>query len=310
VRPLPGKAFSGKRPPGGRSSSAGRPGTLLLGAHLSIAGGCHKAIERGDALGCTAVQIFTKNQVQWRAKPLSREDVERYRNAFHPKGGVRIVCAHGSYLYNLASPSRGLVGRSIAGILDELDRCDRLGVPYLVIHPGSHRGEGEKAGMDRIAKALQAVFGGYGGGGIVCLETTAGQGSSLGWDFRQLGRIIRSVGDPRVGACIDTCHVFAAGYDIRTKRSYRSAIGRFGDEVGMDRLKVIHLNDSRGGLGSRLDRHTHIGKGEIGLDAFGFFLEDRRFRDIPKVIETPKILKGRAMDGKNLQILRKLAGAV
>jgi deoxyribonuclease-4 len=247
--------------------------------------------------------------VQWRAKPLTGQDVKRYRSVFLRKGGVKIVCAHGSYLYNLASSSRRLVGRSVAGLLDELDRCDRLGLPYLVIHPGSHLGEGETAGIDRVTRALAAVLNRYGGGSVVCLETTAGQGSSLGWDFRQLGKIIGSLGDPRVGACLDTCHVFAAGYDIRTKKGYRSTIGRFGEEVGIDRLKVIHLNDSRGRLGSRLDRHTHIGQGEIGLEAFGFFLEDRRFREIPKVIETPKIHEGREMDGKNLQILWELAGA-
>ena len=305
---MAGKTFSGRRSLG-KAAERVRPGTLLLGAHLSIAGGCHRAVERGEALGCTAVQIFTKNQVQWRAKPLTAADVERFRSVFLPKSGVKIVCAHGSYLYNLASPSRGLAGKSVSGVLDELDRCDRLGLPYLVIHPGSHRGEGETAGVERVVKALAAVLDRYRGGGIVCLETTAGQGSSLGWDFRQIGRIIRSIGDPRVGACLDTCHVFAAGYDIRTKMSYRSTIGRFAEEVGIDRLKVIHLNDSRGGLGSRLDRHTHIGRGEIGLDAFSFFLQDRRFKNVPKVIETPKMYKGREMDGKNLRILRKLAGS-
>jgi deoxyribonuclease-4 len=293
----------------GKTAEGGHGGALLLGAHLSIAGGCHRAVERGEDLGCTAVQIFTKNQVQWRAKPLSVSDVERFRGAFLPKGGVRIVCAHGSYLYNLASPSRGLAGRSVSGLLDELDRCDRLGIPYLVVHPGSHRGEGETAGVERVLRSLAAVLGRYGGGSVLCLETTAGQGSSLGWDFRQLGKIIRDAGDPRVGACFDTCHVFAAGYDIRTKTSYRSTIGRFAEEVGIERMKVIHLNDSKGGLGSRLDRHTHIGRGEIGLNAFGFILRDRRFRNVPKVIETPKMHGGREMDAKNLRVLRKLAGA-
>jgi deoxyribonuclease-4 len=266
-------------------------------------------VERGEKLGCAAVQIFTKNQVRWSAKPLTDREAARFRSAFRPEGTVKIVFAHGSYLHNPASPSRALSRKTVAGILDELGRCDTLGLPYLVVHPGAHLGSGETAGLERVAETLERVFERYRGGVVLCLETTAGQGSSLGWDFRHLGRAIRRVGGRRVGACLDTCHVFAAGYDIRTKNGYRSTINRFSDEVGLDSLKVIHLNDSKGGLGSRLDRHTHIGKGEIGLDAFGFFLKDRRFRGIPKVIETPKLRAGREMDAKNLKILRTLAGA-
>lgn len=291
--------------------------TLLLGAHLSVAGGHYRAIEEGLALGCTAIQVFTKNQVRWSAKPLTASDVDIFREASRralpPAGGlappgIRLVCGHGSYLYNFASPSRPLIDRSIAGLLDELRRCDQLGIPFLVVHPGSHMGAGEQTGLRAVTESLASVLERYGGRAAVCLESTAGQGTGLGYRFEQLGSVIRDLADPRIGACVDSCHIFAAGYDIRTRGGYRATIGSFMREVGLGRLKVIHLNDSLGGVGSRVDRHAHIGRGAIGKDAFRFFMRDRRLRGVAKIIETPKKLDGRDMDRVNLALLRKLAG--
>jgi deoxyribonuclease-4 len=277
----------------------------LLGAHLSIVGGYHRAVSKGAAFGMSALQIFVKSQLQWASKKTSNSELELYEISRKEHPEVEVVFAHGSYLYNFSSPEYELVKRSKQCMLNELELCDALGLPYLVIHPGSHMGCGEMKGIERVIQNLTDVLGQDQGSTTICIETTAGQGSSLGFRFEHLRDIISGVGR-RVGACVDTCHIFAAGYDIRSYAGYRSVIEEFDRVVGFPFLKVVHLNDSRGELGSRVDRHTHIGRGKIGKQGFRFFMQDAHFEAIPKVIETPKKMNGKDMDSVNLQILRGL----
>jgi deoxyribonuclease-4 len=277
----------------------------LFGVHLSIGGGYHRAVEKGTALGVNAIQIFTKNQLRWEPKQLTTEERARYlaSRSEHPE--IRIVFAHGSYLYNFSSPDGTLVARSKKNLVNELMLCDVLSLPYLVVHPGSHMGAGESRGIDRVVRNLRDVIHGDDGCTALCIETTAGQGDSIGYRFEHLRDMIGGMGE-RACACVDTCHIFAAGYDIRFSDGCDAVIEEFDRIVGLRFLKVIHLNDSRGGLGSRIDRHAHIGKGEIGTDCFRFFMRDPRFTVIPKVIETPKKLRDRDMDGENIRVLREL----
>ncbi len=280
---------------------------LLLGAHTSIAGGYHKAVVRGSKLGLGTMQIFTKNQLRWCSKPIKKQDIELYKKALSEHRGIKPVFAHGSYLYNFASPGRQLVEQSIHFIQDELDRCTGLNLPFLIIHPGSHMDSGEADGIKRVITSLETVLTGDAGRTVICIETTAGQGTCLGFRFEHLKDIINGTGVKRIGACLDTCHIFAAGYDIRTYSSYQSTIELFDKIVGLSHLKVIHLNDSKESLGSGIDRHAHIGMGMIGMKCFQYFMRDERFKTIPKVIETPKKLDGKEMDRVNLDILRKCA---
>jgi len=275
----------------------------LLGSHISIAGGYHRAVEKGAALHLSAIQIFPKNQLQWASKQLSDGEIESYRESRSKHPEIAIVFAHGSYLYNFASPEDALVEKSKACLTNELVLCDVLSLPYLVIHPGSHMGTGEQRGLDRVVENLGAVLEKGQGSTTVCIETTSGQGYSLGSRFEHLRDIIQGVGK-RIGACIDSCHIFAAGYDIRTRRGYQKVMDEFNRVVGFSFLKVIHLNDSKGELGSQSDRHAHIGHGKIGRKSFRFFMQDPQFFALPKVIETPKKLGGREMDSVNIQILR------
>jgi deoxyribonuclease-4 len=277
----------------------------MLGAHVSIAGGVFNAPLNGKEATCEVVQIFTKSSNQWRAKPLTDEDVEKFVAA-QKETGVRVVCAHDSYLINLASPDKALYDKSYRAFVEEMMRCDMLGVPNLVMHPGSHVGSGEEAGLKRIAESFNRIFDDDPDGKVtICLETTAGQGTNLGYSFEQLAQIIEMVENKnRLGICLDTCHIFAAGYGISTERDYKATIKAFNRILGLKKLRIIHVNDSKKGPGSKVDRHENIGKGKIGKKPFGFFLNDPKLARIPKILETPK--KAPGDDRRNLKVLRSL----
>jgi deoxyribonuclease-4 len=274
---------------------------------MSIAGGCHNALTRGREVGADAVQVFTKNASQWKAKPLTDELCGQFHDGLTTTGYVAAdLIAHDSYLINLASGDVELRTKSQAALLDELERCDLLGIPSLVTHAGAHLGRGEDEGLAELARSLDTVLAGRGGGAQVLLETNAGQGSWLCYRFEQLAQVLDLVHYPdQIGICLDTCHVFAAGYDIRTPEGYDATIGEFDRLLGLDKLKAIHLNDSKKGLGSRVDRHEHIGQGELGLDTFRRLLNDPRLRHLPMVLETEKDPDG-AQDRMNLATLRGL----
>lgn len=278
----------------------------LLGAHMSIAGGVFNAFLHGQSAGCKTIQIFVKSNNQWRAKPLSDEEVEKYHQ-LQKETGIAPVVAHDSYLINVASQDKALYAKSRDALKIELERCQVLKIPYLVMHPGSHVGAGEKAGLATIAGALNEIFDNLEDKGTkIALEATAGQGSNLGYRFEHLAEIKGQVKQTeRVAVCLDTCHLFAAGYDIRTAEGYKSVMAEFDRIVGLRHLAAIHFNDSKKGLGSRVDRHEHIGKGELGKEAFGFFLNDSRLAGVPKILETPKG-PDYAEDKMNLKVLRSL----
>lgn len=285
----------------GRSAARAR----LLGAHVSIAGGVDQAPLRGLQVGCDTIQIFTKSSRQWRAKPLGALEILAFRKNLRATG-IRPVVAHDCYLVNLAAPAPALWRQSVAAFADELARAEALGIPYLVTHPGSHAGAGEADGIARVAEALNVV--GAGRRRVqVLLEVTAGQGSSLGHRFEQLAAIIAGVEHGQaIGVCLDTCHLFAAGYDIRTPAGYRNTLRALDACLGLRRVKAVHLNDSRTGLGSRVDRHAHIGEGGLGLPAFACFLRDPRLRRVPMILETPKDGDAVRADRRNLARLRRL----
>jgi deoxyribonuclease-4 len=279
---------------------------MPLGAHMSIAGGVFNAVLDGQKAGCDTVQIFTKQSNQWKAKPLSDEEVERFFEE-QRRTGVTVSCAHDSYLINLGSPDNGLYKKSIDSFRTEIERCDRLKIANLVMHPGSHVGSGEETGLKRIADALNRIFNDLSGSRtVVCLETTAGQGTNLGYRFEQLARIIEMVDDKtRLGVCLDTCHVFAAGYALQDPKDYKATMSEFDRILGIKRLRVMHFNDSMKPFASKKDRHEHIGNGEMGLEPFRNILNDRRLTKLPKILETPK---GPDLqeDIDNLKILRSL----
>jgi deoxyribonuclease-4 len=281
---------------------------VRLGAHVSIAGGMDQAPLRGREVGCDTIQVFTKSSRQWRAKPLSEPEIAAFR-ANLAATGIRPVVAHDCYLVNLAAPGGDLWRQSVAAFADELTRAEQLGIPYLVTHPGSHGGAGVIDGIARVAEALNLV--GAGRRPVrVLLELTAGQGTSLGHRFEQLGAILELVeGGERLGVCLDTCHLLAAGYDIRTLEGYRSTLRQLDGCLGLRRVKVIHLNDSKLGLGSRVDRHAHIGEGMLGLRPFACFLNDPRLRRVPMILETPKDGDALRWDRRNLAQLRRLLRA-
>jgi deoxyribonuclease-4 len=278
----------------------------MLGAHMSIAGGHVLAIDRATAFGMTACQIFTKNANQWAAKPIAPEAAAAFREGV-VESDVEIVVAHDSYLINLASPDDTLWERSRAAFGDELQRCAQLGVPWLVTHPGAHMETGVEAGVQRVAIALNRLFDELPDLDVtVLLETTAGQGTTLGRTFEELAGILALVEDQtRVGICFDTCHVFAAGYDIRDATAYAATMQTFDEVIGLDRLRVFHLNDSRKGLGAHVDRHANIGEGELGNEAFRHLMNDERFFGRPGILETPKGDDGED-DRRNMAALRGL----
>ena len=281
----------------------------LLGAHMSIAGGVAAAFSRGEEAGCATMQIFTRNQTQWKAPPLPLEEVARFR-AEQARAGIAPVVAHGSYLVNLASPDPALLARSREAFLEELQRAATLGLPCVITHPGAHMGAGVEAGLARVAASLDWIAERAGAGApLVCLENTAGQGTVLGGDFSHFGTVFGMVKDPaQLGVCVDSCHGHAAGYDLATARGYERALGALEAAVGPGRVLAVHLNDAKGERGSHLDRHEHIGRGRIGLEGFRLFMNDPRFARVPKIIETPKEEDGRQMDPVNLGVLRRLAG--
>lgn len=287
-----------------------RSSTHLLGAHMSIGGGVHMAIERSRSIDCTAMQIFVKNNMQWFARPFERAEITAFlRHA--QRHQLRSVFAHANYLINLAATNPQFHANSLRALHEELVRADQLELPFLVLHPGAHLGAGEEAGLEKIVASIDAVHASLPRKtrARIALETTAGQGSCLGHRFEQLAFIMEKVREPeRLCVCLDTAHVFAAGYDLGSAGAMRRMFGEFDRIIGLRRLAALHLNDSKTARGSRVDRHEHIGKGRIGLDAFRFIMRDRRFRNIPKVLETPK---GRELleDVENLRILRDLAAA-
>lgn len=284
------------------------PESPPLGAHTSIAGGLQNALYTGKEIGCEVVQIFSKNQMQWKSKPLETEEVVKFRKA-QEETGVRPVTVHDSYLINLANPAQPTLQRSIEAFTDELHRCELLRIPFLVMHPGSHLGEGEAAGLERIASNIKKCYRRSGvEKTIVLLETTAGQGTNLGYRFEHLKYIIdRSGLGERIAVCLDTCHVFAAGYDIRSRRAWEKTKAKFDKIIGLEKLKVFHLNDSKRELGSRVDRHARIGQGAIGLEGFRTLLHDPDLGNVPMILEIPG---GNEAYREDLELLRKLAADV
>lgn len=279
---------------------------LLIGAHMSTAGGVFKAIEHGINTGSTALQIFTRNNTRWDTKPLSDDVVERFLIE-QKKSGIAPVVSHTSYLINLAGPKKDFHKKSIAALIDEIERADKLHLPDTVLHPGSPLDESVEYGMNKIVDSLNQVIDKTPDAKTrIALELTAGQGAHLGYRFEQIAEMIERVENKkRVSCCLDTCHIFAAGYDIRTREAYEATMKEFGKVIGFKYLKVIHLNDSKNELGSRKDRHTHIGEGNIGENAFRFIMQDKRLDKIPKLLETPKGDDEYTMDRRNLAILKK-----
>jgi deoxyribonuclease-4 len=286
-----------------------KPKMPLIGAHMSVAGGLHKALMRGEKVGCQAIQIFTKNNNRWESKGLSKEEIVAFDQR-RKETTVSPVAVHDSYLINLASPRSDVEQKSFHALLDEFERAERLSIPFLVIHPGAHLGEGESRGLSRIAEGINRIHEHTVGYNVkILLETTAGQGTNLGYRFEHLSEIIdKTVSKDRLGVCLDTCHVFAAGYDFRSLKTYRALFRTFDEIIGIKRLMLFHVNDSKKRLGSRVDRHEHIGAGTIGLQAFSRLLKDERFTNLPFLLETPKGKDkyGVDLDKVNLNLLRRL----
>ncbi len=280
----------------------------ILGSHMSIAGGYHLAVERARECGCDCVQLFTKNNSQWRAKPIGEDEAARFAAALN-ECSITNPLSHSSYLLNLASPDDALWKKSIDGFVVELQRAEQLGIPYVVLHPGSFTSSSESAGLTRVITALDEVHAQTPDVAAQCLlENTAGQGSNLGWRFEHLATILDGVKQPeRLGVCLDTCHTFAAGYPLSPEKDFKATMRQFNKLVGIPCIKAIHLNDSKSDFGSRVDRHAHIGRGRLGLEPFRLLLGDRRFRKTPMYLETPKgTHRGQDWDVINLRTLRGL----
>jgi deoxyribonuclease-4 len=280
----------------------------LLGAHESISGGLHLAFDRILQVGGESLQIFTRNQRQWKAAPLQEAETAAFKQAWQDAGNMP-VASHASYLINLGSSKEEQAAKSVAAFVDELRRCSGLGIAFLVFHPGSHGGVGVEIGLANVVKNLDRVMAQAGEDTAqvtILLETTAGQGTGLGYRFEELAWILEHANVPdRLGICVDTCHIFAAGYDIRTPETYAATFAEFDRLLGIDRIRFFHLNDSKKELGSRVDRHEHIGKGCIGLEGFRQLVHDPRFSNHPMTLETPKG-KDLAEDRENLAVLRSL----
>lgn len=281
-----------------------------FGAHMSVAGGLENAFVAGAAAGCDCLQIFVKNQRQWQASPLRDEQIKAYRHAAR-QTGLSPVVAHASYLLNLASPDATARKKSIRAMVDELNRCEALGVSALIFHPGAHLDDSLEAGVKHIAQSLDVVHRQCGGfHATVLLEVTAGQGTAIGYQFDQIQHIIdQTKASDRLGVCLDTCHLFAAGYDFRKREGYDAMIHEMESTFGTSAVRCIHTNDSKKACGSRVDRHDHIGQGKIGKQGFAYFVNDRRWRNVPFILETPKGKDGRGtdLDKVNLKRLRTLS---
>jgi len=279
---------------------------MLFGSHMSTGGGVWKAFERGEAAGCDIIQIFVKNNMQWEGKPYDQEDCRRFAQAWE-HSSIATVFGHTGYLINLGAPNGPNRDKSIASLIQEIRLANALRVPFLVLHPGAHLGEGEAAGLRRIVAGLNQVLRATRRSQVrIALENTAGQGSCLGYRIAHLADIYAGVDAPeRLGVCIDTAHLFAAGYDIRTPAGWRKALKEVADAVGLDQILAFHLNDSKTELDSRVDRHAHIGKGHIGTEGFRHIVNDRRFRTLPGCLETPKS-PDLHEDVENLAVLREL----
>jgi deoxyribonuclease-4 len=287
-------------------ANTGKSKRPMLGAHMSIAGEVGAALIRGQQVGCDCIQIFTKSSRQWAAKAYTKEEIEKFKRN-QVETGIKTVIAHDSYLVNLGAPDKAMRLKSVKEFIDELHRCEALGVPILVAHPGSHVGSGIENGIKTIAKSIDEAHAASKGFEVkIALEITAGQGSNLGSTFEQMSQIFDAVAEnERLRLCFDTEHAFAAGYDIRTPQGYENTFGELDKFIGLKRLAAFHLNDSIKDFNSHVDRHQHIGKGFIGLDAFRRLLNDKRFFGLPMCLETPK---GPEMkeDVENLATLRSL----
>lgn len=275
-----------------------------LGIHVSISGGIHLAPQRARAIGCDAMQIFSKNQRQWKSHPLQKEVISLFKENLKDEK-IKIACVHTSYLINLGTPDNEKLKKSREAFLIEVQRTKALDIPFLIFHPGSHLGDGEDKCLKRISKSLDWIIEQESQQNVkILLETTAGQGTNVGYRFEHLRDIISYLKYPEhIGICYDTCHTFAAGYDIRKKNAYRTTFNLFDSVIGLDKLYLFHLNDSKNDLGTRIDRHEHIGDGFIGKEGFRLLLNDSRFRKFPMILETPG---GENFYPQNLQTLKKL----
>ena len=288
---------------------------MRIGAHMSAAGGLYKAYQRADDVGCESMLVFTKSNRQWKAKPITEKDVAKYRQEADKFNHIFPVAVHASYLINIASPDDALWEKSHLALRDEVERAAAFDIPYLTFHPGSYMQSSEEAGLARIAEGLRRLVAETAvtaPNTTICLETMAGQGTNLGAKFEHLAYLLENGGPSnRLGICFDTCHVFAAGYDIRTPAAYADTMAEFDQIVGLDHIKCFHFNDSKFGLGEQKDRHAHIGEGEIGRQGFANFLNDPRWANHPAHLETPKTEEDAdgneiEMDAVNLAVLREL----
>ena len=268
---------------------------------MSITGGLEQALIRGHALRCRAIQMFTKSSGRWRERYLKRDEIALFR-ATRESLNINPVISHAGYLINLAAPDDQIYEKSCSAMIEELTRCEQLGIDYLVVHPGHHRGLGEAFGIGKVAEALNRIMDVTRGSSVsVALETMAGQGTTLGGTFEELAAIMEAVAEnDRVALCLDLCHIFAAGYDIRSRAVYDGVFARIDNTIGLQKLKVIHVSDSKRECGSRVDRHEDIGKGMIGIEPFRWVMEDERLKYVPKILETPT-------DLENITILENLA---
>jgi deoxyribonuclease-4 len=290
------------------SAAPESPSDLLLGAHFSIAGGLYKALRRAAEYQCTALQLFTKNATTWKEKKLAEKEIRKFSDT-RAQTGIRHIFSHASYLINIAGPDPKKAILSRDALTQELIRCDLLDIPGVVLHPGAHMEDGVDNGIQRIADTINRIVDQTPTIRTrLLLETTAGQGTGIGHRFEHLAAIMEKVADKsRVGVCLDTCHIFAAGYDISSAKAYRKTMRTFQDIIGTSRLFIIHLNDAKKACGSRVDRHTHIGDGHIGASGFAAIIKDSRLEHIPKIIETPKKKNSRDGDAINLKLLREMA---
>ncbi|HSV72198.1 MAG TPA: deoxyribonuclease IV [Chthonomonadales bacterium] len=284
-------------------------GERLLGAHMPCVGGLASSLYAGRRIGCDAVQLFTGSPRQWSVPALEDEAIEAF-HAARIESGVRFTVAHDSYLINLAAPDAHILDRSRKALSRELDRANALGIPWVVTHLGAHLQSGEEQGLDRLVESIRLELDRSEGLATgIALETTAGQGTALGWRFEHIARVFDAVGDhPRLSACLDTCHVFAAGYDLRTPEAYHATVAEFDRVVGLRRLSVIHANDARKPLGSRVDRHEHLGDGEIGIEAFALLARDARLWHVPIIVETPESETMHEVNLGRLRVLSKVGG--